>query len=149
MTTTKIIQLDPFKEITKPVIIDWDYALKAVENLDKYANDENRTPIKGKAAINILAEYGAIAYRCSGVPDRFKLAIVVSPPFVFFCPSPDGLDGIFVEDYSEDKHGKSFMTSEKDNLFAYSNIDARLDGWVFAAGMVELAQMNKDNYQHD
>lgn len=143
------IQLEPFKEINKPVLIDWEYALKAVENLDKYASDENRNPIKGKAAINILAEYGAIAYRCSGVPDRFKLAIVVSPPFVFFCPSPDGLDGIFVEDYSENKHGKSFMTSEKDNLFAYSNIDARLDGWGFAAGMVELAQESRDRKQYD
>ena len=140
MTTTKIIQLDPFKEITKPVIIDWDYALTAVATLDK---DENRTPIKGKAAINILAEYGAIAYRCSGVPDRFKLAIVISPPHVWFCPSSDGLDGVFIEDYSEDKHGKSFMTSEKDNLFTYSNIDARLDGWSFAAGMVELARSQK------
>jgi hypothetical protein len=143
MTTTKIIQLDPFKEITKPVIIDWDYALTAVATLDKYASDENRTPIKGKAAINILAEYGAIAYRCSGVPDRFKLAIVISPPHVWFCPSSDGLDGVFIEDYSEDKHGKSFMTSEKDNLFTYSNIDARLDGWSFAAGMVELARSQK------
>ena len=143
MTTTKIIQLDPFKEITKPVIIDWDYALTAVATLDKYASDENRTLIKGKAAINILAEYGAIAYRCSGVPDRFKLAIVISPPHVWFCPSSDGLDGVFIEDYSEDKHGKSFMTSEKDNLFTYSNIDARLDGWSFAAGMVELARSQK------
>ena len=142
-------QLDPFKEITKPVIIDWDYALKAVENLDKYANDENRTPIKGKAAINILAEYGAIAYKCVYPPESTKLAIVISPPFIFFCPSPNGLDGIFVEDYSEDKHGKSFMDLEKDNLFAYSNIDARLDGWAFAAGMVELARKNKDRKQHD
>jgi hypothetical protein len=117
--------------------------LTAVATLDKYASDENRTPIKGKAAINILAEYGAIAYRCSGVPDRFKLAIVISPPHVWFCPSSDGLDGVFIEDYSEDKHGKSFMTSEKDNLFTYSNIDARLDGWSFAAGMVELARSQK------
>ena len=149
MTTTKIIQLDPFKEITKPVIIDWDYALTAVATLDKYASDENRTPIKGKAAINILAEYGAITYKAVCPPESTKLAIVISPPFIFFCPSPDGLDGVFIEDYSEDKHGKSFMTSEKDNLFAYSNIDARLDGWGFAAGMVELAQKSRDHNQHD
>lgn len=149
MTTTKIIQLDPFKEITKPVIIDWDYALNAVATLDKYASDENRNPIKGKAAISILAEYGAITYKAVCPPESTKLAIVISPPFIFFCPSPDGLDGVFIEDYSEDKHGKYFMQLEKDNLFAYTNIDARLDGWAFAAGMVELARMNKDNYQHD
>lgn len=135
-----MIYLDPFSNGKNLVFVNWDYALNAVATLDKYASDENRTPIKGKAAINILAEYGAIAYRCFGVPDQFKLAIVISPPFVFFCPSPDGLDGIFIEDYSEEKHGKSFMDLEKDNLFAYSNIDARLDGWSFAAGMLELAQ---------
>jgi hypothetical protein len=140
---SKIFQLDPFSNGKDLVFVDWDYALTAVATLDKYASDENRNPIKGKAAINILAEYGAIAYRCSGVPDRFKLAIVVSPPFIFFCPSPNGLDGIFVEDYSEDKHGKSFMDLEKDNLFAYTNIDARLDGWSFAAGMVELARSQR------
>ena len=140
---SKIFQLDPFSNGKDLVFVDWDYALTAVATLDKYASDENRNPIKGKAAINILAEYGAIAYRCSGVPDRFKLAIVISPPHVWFCPSSDGLDGVFIEDYSEDKHGKSFMISEKDNLFTYSNIDARLDGWSFAAGMVELARSQK------
>ncbi len=43
------------------VEIDWEYALNAVENLDVTAQEEDRLSIKGKAAINILAEYGAIA----------------------------------------------------------------------------------------
>ena len=61
MTTTKIVQLDPFKEITKPVIIDWEYALKAVATLDKYASDENRNPIKGNGqALNLLKSRPAV-----------------------------------------------------------------------------------------
>ena len=144
---SKMIYLDPFSNGKELVFVDWDFALSVVETLDKYASDENRNSIKGKAAINILAEYGAITYKAVCPPT--KLAIVISPPFIFFCPSPDGLDGVFIEDYYEDKHGKCFMQLEKDNLFAYTNIDARLDGWAFAAGMVELARMNKDNYQHD
>ncbi len=140
---SKIFQLDPFSNGKDLVFVDWDFALSVVETLDKYARDENRNPIKGKAAISILAEYGAITYKAVCPPESTKLAIVISPPFIFFCPSPDGLDGIFVEDYSEDKHGKSFMDLEKDNLFAYTNIDARLDGWSFAAGMVELARSQR------
>ena len=143
--TSKMVYLDPFSNSKDLVFVNWDFALSVVETLDKYASDENRTPIKGKAAINILAEYGAITYKAVYPPT--KLAIVISPPFIFFCPSPDGLDGVFIEDYYEDKHGKCFIQLEKDNLFAYTNIDARLDGWSFAAGMVELAQKNKDRNQ--
>jgi hypothetical protein len=130
------IQLEPFKEINKPVLIDWEYALKAVENLDKYASDENRNPIKGKAAIAILAEYGAIAYKCIYPPKNTKLAIIISPPHVRFCPSSDGLDGVFIENYTEEKHGKCFLELTKDGLFAYNNIDSRIDGWGFFSNMI-------------
>jgi hypothetical protein len=34
------VQLDLFKEIAKPVVIDWEYALQAVENIDTSAIDE-------------------------------------------------------------------------------------------------------------
>jgi len=130
------IQLEPFKEINKPVLIDWEYALKAVENLDKYASDENRNPIKGKAAIAILAEYGAIAYKCIYPPEDTKLAIIISPPHVRFCPSSDGLDGVFIENYTEEKHGKCFLELTKDGLFAYNNVDSRIDGWGFFSDMI-------------
>lgn len=132
------IQLDPFKEISKLVVIDWEYALQAVENLDTSAIEEDRKAIKGKAAINILAEYGAIAYKCVYPPENTKLAIVISPPVVRFCPSLDGLDGVFIENYTEEKHGKFFLELTKDDLFAYSNIDSRIDGWGFFGDMIWL-----------
>lgn len=55
-----MIVLEPFSKTNNPVIVDWDYALKAVENLDTSAQEENRRAIPGKAVISILAEYGAI-----------------------------------------------------------------------------------------
>lgn len=131
-----MIVLEPFSEINKPVMIDWDYALKAVHNLDASAMKEDRKAIEGKAAINILAEYGAIAYKCVHPPESTKLAIVISPPYVRFCPSSNGLDGIFIECYTEGKHGKCFLLLTKNDLFAYSNIDARIDGWRFFGDMV-------------
>ena len=124
-------------------MIDWDYALKAEENLDTSAQEEKRRAITGKAAINILAEYGAIAYRCATPPNDTKIAIVISPPYVRFCPSPDGLDGIFIENYIEEKHGKCFLEITKDGLFGYTNIDARLDAWGFFGDMVLLGQESK------
>lgn len=138
-----MIVLEPFNETNKPVMIDWDYALKAVENLDTLAQKGKRRAITGKAAINILAEYGAIAYRCATPPNNTKLAIVVSPPCVHFCPSRDGLDGVFIEEYKEQKHGKYFLEITKDGLFGYTNIDARFDAWGFFGDMVLLGQESK------
>ena len=132
-----MIQLDPFKE-TNPVLIDWEYALRIAENLDTSSQEEKRRAITGKAAINILAEYGAIAYKCVYPPDNAKLAIVISPPYVRFCPSSNGLDGVFIEEYTERKHGKCFLELTKDGLFAYTNIDSRLDAWGFFGDMVWL-----------
>ncbi|MEY3223181.1 MAG: hypothetical protein RLZZ203_2037, partial [Cyanobacteriota bacterium] len=40
--------------------------------------------------------YGAIAYKCIYPPKGTKLAIIISPPHVRFCPSSDGLDGVFI-----------------------------------------------------
>lgn len=46
-----MIVLEPFSKTNNPVIIDWDYALQAVENLDTLAQKENRRAIPRKAAI--------------------------------------------------------------------------------------------------
>lgn len=134
-----MIEINPFKEANKVVSVDWDYALKAVENIDNHADQENRRTIKGKAAINILAEYGVIAYRCASPPENSKLAIVISPPYVYFCPSLDGIDGVFIEEYNQEKHGDFFLELKKEGLFDYTNIGGRLDGWGFFGGMVALS----------
>ncbi len=145
--TTKektMITLKPFNESAgKDVIVNWDYALKAVENLDTTYEEEGRKPLHLKTIIHILAEYGAIAYQCSSVPKELRLAIVISPPIVNFCPSKDGVDGIFIEEYSEEKHGKCFLELTKNELCCYTNIDGRIDGWRFFGGMVLLGQESK------
>jgi len=116
------------------VHVDWEYAIAVSETLDN-PGEENRLPISGNAAVRILAEYAAIAHRCAWAPEGTRLAVVVSPPYVWFCPSKDGLHGAFIEEYSVEKHGAG-LSYLKSDLFCYTNIDARLDGWNFNASMV-------------
>ena len=123
-----------------PIFCDWEYALKTVKDIDILLPGETRSRIKGAAAIRVLLEYGKIAYDCSTPPDSCRLAIVISPLFVRFCPSRDGLSGIFIEEYGEEKHGKCFLEIKKTNLFDFCNINARLDGWQFFANMVSLSR---------
>ena len=122
-------------EIKATVFIDWEYALQSVVNLSK--TFKNR-----RATVNVLAEYGAISYQCATPPEGSKLAIVISPPIVYFCPSDDGLSGIFIEKYQEEKHGKCYFQIEKTDFSSFSNIHARLDGWQFFANMVSLKENN-------
>lgn len=125
------------------VWVDEDFAEEAVKGLDIWAEKEKRSPIQGKVAIKILAEYGLVAHVCSSCPKNLKLAIVIDPPSVYFCPSRDGLHGIFIEPYEEKKHGDGTVFMLKNDLFSYTNIQARLDGWAFAAGMFKLGNGHK------
>jgi hypothetical protein len=138
-TTDIPIKLEELKVFETPQVvhIDWAYALEICKTLDRPEPDEDRLPITGKAAIVILAEYGAIAHKCSFPPKSVKLAVVVCPPSTWFCPSTDGLDGVFIEQYTPEKFGNG-ISIEADNpdLFRYGSIDARMDGWEFAAFMV-------------
>lgn len=131
-----MIEFNVFDEPSK-VQIDWEYALKVAEDLDTSAHQENRHPIKGKVAVQILGEYAATAHRCAFPPEYVKLAVVISPPYVWFCPSSDGLHGSFIEEYDQQRHGSGTRLT-KEELFAYTNIDARLDAWSFYAQMLGL-----------
>ena len=115
--------------------VDWDYALKVAQSLDSQAESEGRFPITGKKAIVILAEYGAIARRACSPPDGQTVAVVVCPPSVWFCPSKNGCDGVFIEPYCQDRHGPGLEFAGKDDLFDYTNIEARIDAWRFFAEM--------------
>jgi hypothetical protein len=133
----ELIELRVF-ETPQTVHVDWDYALEICKTLDRPEPDEDRLPITGKAAIAILAEYGAVAHKCSFPPESVKLAVVVCPPCTWFCPSMDGLDGVFVEQYSPDKFGSGISIEVEDtDLLRYGSIYARMDGWDFAARMVQ------------
>lgn len=143
----RCIELRPFEDTTQVVFVDWEFALNAAKSLDISAEEEGRLPINGKAAINILAEYGVITHKCVYLPENSKLAIVLSPPFVRFCPSVDGLEGIFIEEYEEGKHGKVFLELKKEGLFSYSNIDSRIDGWGFFGDMIALSWQVRNSIQ--
>lgn len=130
-----MIEFDVFAMPSK-IQIDWEYALKIAENLDALAEQEGRRPIKGKAAVNILGEYAAIAHYCAFAPKDIRLAVIVSPPHVWFCPSKDGLQGGFIEEYNASRHGDGVRFTKEPDLFSYTNIDARLDAWSFYAQML-------------
>lgn len=122
------------------VFVDWDYALGICKSLDKVDENEKRYPIKGKAAILILAEYAAIAQRCAWPPNNVGLVVVVCPPSVWFCPNEKGLSGMFIEPYSQEKHGNGIEFIGKESLWDFCSIQARLDGWQFFAKMCSFGQ---------
>jgi hypothetical protein len=118
------------------VFVDWEYALRVCETLDRLEDGEDRHPISGKAAVRILAEYAATAHRCSWPPSTVGLIIVVCPPSVWFCPTSDpSKNGLFIEEYSENKHGQGVQFLGKDHLFDFCSISASLDGWQFCSEM--------------
>lgn len=136
------IELKPFNNYNSSnnkVVVDWEYAMKVVKNIDNLAHQEGRRAISGKPAINILAEYGLIAYDSASPPEDSRLAIFICPPFVHFCPSMDGLNGVFIQEYNAEKHGKCFLELKKEGLFDYTNIDSRLDGWSFFSSIISLS----------
>lgn len=134
--------LTNYGEFFNRISLDYEYALSTVKDLDTSAQ-EGRTKIKNKSAINILVEYGIATHLCSSPPEGSKLAIVISPPVVRFCPSKDKLDGVFFEQYSPEKHGKVFLELTKSDIFDFSNIQSRLDGWEFFAEMVMLGRVGE------
>ena len=134
--------LEEFKVHKNPstVFIDWDYALDVCQTLDKLKIGDTRAQIKGKAAIVILAEYAATAQRCAYPPSDVGLVVVVCPPSVWFCPNYKGLSGMFVEPYSKEKHGEGLEFTGKKALWDFGSIQARMDGWGFAAEMIAASK---------
>lgn len=117
------------------------------EGLDRLLKGETRRLLSGRAAIQILAKYGAIAKKCAWAPEGVKLAIVIDLPSVWFCPSEHGADGVFLMPYSEEKFGTGIEFLKKDyTLRDYNSFQARIDGWDFAAAMIATAsQKGKEN----
>lgn len=125
----QLIQVTPFQFESPPVFVDWDYALNLIT--DGF--------IKRKASINCLAEYGAIAYECTSVAEtNSRLAIVICDSSVWFCPSRDGLNGVFIEPYRPERHGQG-IEYKKQTLLECTNFQARLDGWDFFAQITSWA----------
>lgn len=117
-------------------------AIELSKDLDCESNyDRGELPLFGAPVLQLLGIYGVLAHKASSKPKNQKLAVVVWPPQVFFCPSKDGLDGVFVEPYSEEKHGKNCFVLHKDsNIWDFGSVDALRDGWTFCAEMVNIAR---------
>ena len=117
------------------VHVDKEHAFKSITGWDVGADAENRLPIEGMAAVRILEEYGKAAHLCASV-ESCNLAIVIDAPSVWFCPSQDGPDGVFLQQYDESIHGPGVEVEKQLDIWDFSNIKARLDGWGFFAQMV-------------
>ena len=124
------------------VSADWEAAIHKyheMDNEDNYDNS-NEVPFDGAAIVRLLGEYGLGVRKAANPPEGTCLVIVVWPPEVWFCPNQAGLDGVFVEQYSQAKHGVGIKLSKPDNIWDYSNLDAKRDGWFFWSQMVFAAQ---------
>jgi hypothetical protein len=119
----------------------WD----EMDSLENYPSDFSGSPLTGVAVLRIIADYASVAHKCSWPPEGTSLAVVVWPPEVYFCPSPYGAHGAFVEPYDPLKYGEYARKITKSmNIWEYTNIDAMRDGWDFNAGMISLANNLKD-----
>jgi len=119
-------------------VCDWDSALTAASKLDQLEPGEDRSLIRGKTALLIVAEYGVTFYKAAhpGEEVSLSLAIVIDENVVYIIPSRDGLNGIFIGEYRAEKYGEWVKKLTKEGLWAFSNIDARIDGWTFFSEMV-------------
>lgn len=93
--------------------------------------------ISAQSASDILIEYGALLHQFCRHPEDTALVVVIDHPSVFFCPLLNGTSGVFIETYSKGKHGDWVMRLHKEDLFDYTNLDARLDALDFRGFMIE------------
>ena len=119
-------------------IDDWDSALIAASALDKLEPGEDRSLIRGKTALRIVAEYGLRLHLTAhpGEGISLKLAIVIDENVVYIIPSKDGEDGVFIGKYSAEKYGEWVKRLTVQDIWGFSNIRAMLDGRDFFAEMV-------------
>jgi hypothetical protein len=129
---------DAFKAIDGEYAVDWDVAISLCKTLDHEDNySDGELPFSAAPCIRLLGIYGVLAKKASSCPELQKLAVVVWPPQVFFCPSLDELDGVFVEPYDKNKHGKNcFVLHKECNIWDFTSAHALRDGWEFNASMV-------------
>lgn len=143
MSNKGLIDLDV--SIQGSVSVDWGKALELCKEIDNEGNyEDDRAPIAGSAAIRLLSVYALMVKHCLSQPKETKLAVVVWPPNVWVVPSIDGLDGCFVEPYSEEKYGSSYCKITKDfNLHEFSSINAIWDGRDFYAEILSAGRQHE------
>lgn len=146
--------LDATRPFHCPIFIDSDYFESVSQvNLDNLATWGGREPL-GVGSRNIIAEYGALVHYCSvgwmnehakDLPSvkAKNLVIVIDAPNVYFCFNGNS-NGVFIEQYNQEKHGLAVCDITKESFSELSNIDARGDGWWFAAEMCRISEeLNK------
>lgn len=127
------------KQVT---IDDWDSALDVASRLDRLKPGEDRSLIKGRIALRIVAEYGLLFYQSAhpGGETGLRLAIVIDDLTVYAIPSEEGVDGVFIGEYWLAKYGEWAHKLTKESLWDFTNINARLDGFSFFADMIAQSQ---------
>jgi hypothetical protein len=135
---SKLIERDAFKDIEGRYTVDWGATAalsESLDNKDNYSGGEH--PFTSVSCILLLGIYGALTRESASAPKGQKLTVVVWPPQVFFCPSFDGADGVFIEKYDEEKHGKNcFILHKESNIWDFTSAHALRDGWEFNAAMI-------------
>jgi hypothetical protein len=133
------MKIDAFSELATVSIFveNWETAIAMTTGLDKVKHDDYRQPLEGKEAIRVMAEYGAILYKCCFTPEGVNMAIVIWGLDVWICPSRNRRDGVFIEPYNEQIFGSGVKIEPVETLGDLNNFQARMDGWYFAALMMQ------------
>ena len=116
-------------------IRNWEQAFAAVSKLDQLKSGEDRSLIQGKAALRIVAEYGLMYYKCAVLSSdsKIRLRLIIDGNTVYTFLSLDGVAGVFIYPYDAELHGDWVEKLDKNSLYDFNNIEARLEGWSFYA----------------
>ena len=116
-------------------IRNWEQAFAAVSKLDQLKSGEDRSLIQGKAALRVVAEYGLMYYKCAVLSSDSgaRLRLIIDGNTVYTFLSLDGVAGVFIYPYNAEFHGDWVEKIEKNSLYDFNNVEARLDGWSFYA----------------
>jgi hypothetical protein len=130
-------------------VLDWDKALSAALKLETVKSGTIGHLIKGKAAISIQSEYGIAFYKSAhpGEGVEVPLLIVIDGDTVYATFGGDGKNKVIIGEYSEESHGPWVKKLDKETLWDFCNINARLDGWELYADI--MAEAIKRHHHED
>lgn len=128
-------------------VSDWDEALTVSAKLDRLEPGESRRLIQGKSALLILAEYGLVFYRCAhpgeGIIVPLLIVIDIEGKTVYVSFSACHDMKVFIGKHDPKIHGEWVKKLEKESLWGFSNIEARVDGWAFFADILGQSWLRK------
>ena len=116
-----------FNPASLRISVDNDCMDKCIEQLGS-----DRLPVEP-----ILYEYGIIAHRCAtSMSNNIFLRIVIDGHDVYFVPNKDTNEIAISSDRSLTEGW--VLSTYKQDIYDFSNIEARLDGWQLFTAMYEF-----------